>query len=189
MIRNIFPAGSTILAARGRHAAMLSVALVLPMLVAGCDKTGQPVSPLSPTPRFTAGSALTPALIGRASFGAVKVKTKNDGWKASIDSDPLDVAVQTIVFAAGGHSGWHRHPGPVFVLVTQGQVSFYDSDDPTCTPTVVSASQGYLDTGEHVHILRNETQNEARVVATYLAPPAAALRVDAPDPGHCPFSQ
>ena len=46
-------------------------------------------------------------------------------------------------------------PGPVFQVI-EGQVTFYERDDPTCTPKVVSKGQGYVDTGKG-HIGRNES--------------------------------
>jgi len=53
----------------------------------------------------------------------------------------LDVAVQQIVFQAGGHSGWHSHPGPV-IQVVSGTMTFYESDDPNCTPVVGALAKG-----------------------------------------------
>jgi quercetin dioxygenase-like cupin family protein len=168
----------------------LTVAL-FPMLLASCDQRKEPVGPRSPAgPAFTLSSGSASTLVGRASFSdGFKVKRKTGDWKVSVDSDPLDIAVQTIVFQPGGQSGWHRHPGPVFILVVQGEMTFYESDDPDCKPIIRHAGQAYLDAGEHAHIARNETQAEARNVVTYFAPPGAALRIDAPDPGNCPFSQ
>ena len=95
--------------------------------------------------------------------------------------------MQSIVFQPGGHSGWHRHPGPVFIQVVSGTMTFYESDDPSCTPIVRTAGQGFLDVGEHAHIARNETSAPAQNIVTYFAPPGAALRIDAPNPGNCPF--
>jgi len=68
-------------------------------------------------------------------------------------------------------------------------MTFYESQDPSCTPIVRSAGQGYgaLDVGEHAHIARNESGAIAENIVIYLAPQAAALRIDAPDPGNCPF--
>ena len=34
-----------------------------------------------------------------------------------------DTVVQQIVFGPGGHTGWHSHPGPVVVLVAQGELT------------------------------------------------------------------
>ena len=66
-------------------------------------------------------------------------------------------------------------------------MTFYESDDLTCTPIVRTAGQGYLDTGDHAHIARNESSADAMNVVTYFAPNGAALRVDEPKPGNCPF--
>ena len=41
--------------------------------------------------------------------------------------------------------------------------------------------------GEQEHIARNETAEPATNLVTYLAPPGAALRIDQPNPGNCPF--
>ncbi len=96
--------------------------------------------------------------------------------------------MQSITFAPGSYSGWHRHPGPVFIQVVSGTMTFYEGDDPTCTPIVRSAGQGFLDVGDHPHIARNETGQPAQNVVTYFAPPGATLRIDvAPAPGNCPF--
>jgi hypothetical protein len=191
MTRNIFTsAGRTISGAIRPGTAALCGALSAAMLLANCDKREQPVGPPSLTPHFTMGSGSVSTVVGRATFdNRLKVKRKTGHWKASVESDPLDIAVQTIVFQPGGQSGWHTHPGPVFILVVEGQMTFYQSEDRKCRPIVRSAGQGYLDTGEHAHIARNETQQEAKNVVTYFAPPGAVLRIDAPDPGHCPFSQ
>ena len=159
------------------------------LLVAACDQPQRPVGPADTAPRFTAGSGSQSTLIGRATFAErFHVKRKTDGWEVDIKAkDPLDVAVQTITFQPGGQSGWHRHPGPVFIQVVSGTMTFYESDDPACRPTVRTAGQGYLDAGDHAHIARNESGAPATNVVTYFAPPGAALRIDAPSPGNCPF--
>jgi hypothetical protein len=77
----------------------------------------------------------------------------------------------------------------VFISVVEGTMTFYESDDPDCQPTVRHAGEGFVDgrSGHHAHIARNETALPARNLVTYFAPPGAALRSDAPDPGNCPF--
>ena len=143
---------------------------------------------------FTMGTGSTSTLLGRATFSDPKdpnfnVKRITGDWQMQIKAKPaFDIAVQTIVFQAGGQSGWHSHPGPVFIQVVSGTMTFYESDDPTCTPIVRTAGQGYLDLGEHAHIARNETSLPAQNVVTYFAPPGAALKIDvSPSPGNCPF--
>lgn len=138
----------------------------------------------------TTGSGTTSVLIGRATFGdAFKVKRAGtDDWEVEVEAKPaLDIAVQRIVFQPGGQSGWHSHPGPVFISVVEGTMTFYESNDPNCSPIVRHAGEGFLDVGDHAHIARNETSDPATNVVTYLAPPGAALRIDKPNPGNCPF--
>jgi hypothetical protein len=139
----------------------------------------------------TPGSGTQSMLIGRATFEEafkVKRKTRTFDWEVEVEAKPaLDVAVQMITFQPGGHSGWHRHPGPVFISVIAGEMTFYEADDPNCAPVVRHAGQGFLDTGEHAHITRNETTAPATNVVTYFVPPGSPLRTDAPNPGNCPF--
>ena len=144
-------------------------------------------------PALTPGTGSTSTLLGRATFGdptdeVFKVKRITGDWHVEIKAKPqTDIAVQSIVFQPGSQSGWHQHPGPVFIQVVSGTMTFYESDDPTCTPIVRTAGQGFLDVGDHAHIARNETSVPAQNVVTYFAPPGAALRIDAPAPGNCPF--
>lgn len=49
------------------------------------------------------------------------------------------------------------------------------------------APEGYLNSGIHAHIARNESGAEVEILATYLAPPGAALRIDEDAPENCPF--
>ena len=141
--------------------------------------------------RATTGSGSISTLIGRATFEDRFKVTRADesiDWEVEVEAKPdLDIAVQTIDFPAGSHSGWHGHPGPVFISVVQGRMTFYDSDDPNCEPTTRSAGEGFLDVGDHAHIARNESGLPAKNVVVYLAPRAAALRVDRPNPGNCAF--
>jgi hypothetical protein len=165
--------------------------LSLAALFAACSDKGDAVTSPGLTPHFTASSGSMSTLLGRSTFaqdGNFKVKRITGDWHVEVKAHRgLDLAVQQIVFQPGGHSGWHSHPGPVFIQVVSGTMTFYESDDPSCTPIVRSAGQGFLDVGEHAHIARNETASTATNVVTYLAPPGAALRIDQPNPGNCPF--
>ena len=107
-----------------------------------------------------------------------------------LGNDPIRTAflnALSITFPAGAQSTWHKHPGPVFIIVAEGTMRFYESDDPTCTPVEKTKGQGFLDAGEHAHIARNESGAPAQTVVTYLVPHGAALRIDQPTPGNCPF--
>jgi len=88
-----------------------------------------------------------------------------------------------------GSTGWHSHPGPAFIVVTQGTLTVYDGNDPACTPHQYGQGSGFFDPGfGHVHIARNEGSTPVTVVQTYLnVPPGGSPRIDAPAPGNCPF--
>jgi hypothetical protein len=99
-----------------------------------------------------------------------------------------DLYVQSNVWDVGGTTGWHTHPGHSLIVVTAGTVTAYEGDDPLCEPTVYTPGMGFVDPGgDHVHILRNEGAVEARTIAVQLIQAAGVRRIDAADPGHCPF--
>jgi hypothetical protein len=82
-----------------------------------------------------------------------------------------------------GRGGRTRHSCDV----VEGQVTFYDYDDPTCTPVVVSAGEGCVDSS-HGHIGRNETDEPARDISVILAPVGGAFRGELAPPGpYCDF--
>ncbi len=134
-------------------------------------------------------SGVTPTVLARGTYHAFKV---TPGPKGSVDFEakaaaPLDIVVRQHDYAPGSTTGWHGHPGPVYITVTKGQLTFYEYDDPNCMPHVVSAGQGYVDTGSG-HIGRNETGQPAQDVSVITAPVGGAFRSELPAPGpHCKF--
>ena len=134
-------------------------------------------------------SGVTPTLLSRGSFDEFKVMSYPDGgrlFKAEAKG-PIDVVVRRHEYTAGGSTGWHQHPYPVFITVLSGQLTFYEYNDPTCTPHVVSAGQGYVDSGEG-HIGRNETGQPAVDISVIMAPVAAPFRAELAAPGpYCNF--
>jgi hypothetical protein len=88
-------------------------------------------------------------------------------------------------------TGWHTHPGPSFVIVTQGTLVNYNADDPDCTPHVYTAGtahNAFIDPGDgSVHMLRDESGQVAKTIAVQLIPATAPRRQDQPDPGNCHF--
>lgn len=96
------------------------------------------------------------------------------------DSD-LYVTQNTI--QPGGQSGWHTHPGPSLVTVTEGTVTVHEGN---CTSATYSVGQTFTDLGcGDVHNVVNETGAQAKTIAVQLVPHGAARREDKPDPG-CP---
>jgi hypothetical protein len=130
-------------------------------------------------------SGVTPLVLARGTYDDFKVASNPDGpgmFKAEAKA-PIDLVVRKHSYLAGSSTGWHAHPYPVFITVTEGQLTFYEYDDPTCTPHVVSAGHGYVDSGRG-HIGRNETDQPATDISVIMAPVAAVFRseLDAPAP-------
>jgi quercetin dioxygenase-like cupin family protein len=128
----------------------------------------------------TPGSDITSALIAR---GTAEEKVKTRG------NQPYDVVVQTNIITAGGHTGWHTHPGMAVAVVKTGTLTIYHGDDRTCTGQTFAAGQVFIDQGYgHVHIGRNEGATTLEIVVTFLdVPIGQSARIDVPNPGHCSF--
>jgi hypothetical protein len=74
------------------------------------------------------------------------------------------------------------------IIVTAGTVTDYEGHDPDCKPHVYKTGMGFVDPGgDHVHILRNEGDVEAKTIAVQLIPADAVRRIDVADPGNCHF--
>src|SRR5256885_16289419 len=117
-------------------------ALVLTFVLVGCKDGSIPVVPrgmdaAAAGPSFTRSTS-TSTLLARSTFSDPKdqnfmVKRITDDWHLEIKAKPaFDLAVQRIVFPPHTESGWHSHPGPVFIQVVSGTITFYESDDPSC---------------------------------------------------------
>ena len=78
-------------------------------------------------------------------------------------------------------SGWHSHPGAVFVTVTAGTLTLYRR---TCVPRTYSAGQTFVERGRRdVVLARNEGAVQAETITTLIVPHEVATRID--QPGHC----
>lgn len=162
----------------------LSVALTLAIVASAF--TGVALA----TPGFLVSSTIK----ARAAFQTpvdLKIKVEDGRQEVIHVPNTADTVMQQIVFLPGGHSGWHSHPGPAIALVTAGDLTLYDGDDPTCTGRAYLAGEAFIDSGQgHVHMARNlSSTNNAEVWVTYLdVPPApASPRIDQPSPGNCAF--
>lgn len=142
-----------------------------------------------PQAQATPGSGVTARPIATGSLPEpVRMKLKAEaegGFGAGTPAE--DIAVVEFTVAPGGYFGWHVHGGPVWVVVEQGTLTLYDGDDASCTGTAYPEGSALLDAGNHVHNARNETGADVVIYATFLLPEGGQLRVDAPDPGVCPF--
>lgn len=134
-------------------------------------------------------SGVTPTVLARGTYDRFKVMSNPDegGLFRAKANGPIDLVIRRHEYAPGGSTGWHQHPYPVFITVLSGTLTFYEYDDPTCTPHVVTAGNGYVDSG-HGHMARNETGQPATDVSAIFAPVGGAFRTELPAPGpHCGF--
>jgi hypothetical protein len=116
------------------------------------------------------------------------------GWNLFLQSfrrgDSTDVVTQQITIAPGGTTGWHGHPGPVFVTVKSGALTIVYADDPTCQGTTYTAGQSFIDFGNvTVHTALSSGPTPLELWATYLVPgtPGAPFRIDSPNTSNCNF--
>ena len=190
-----------------RYLQLTLTGLTAAALAAACENpTTKPSGPSITDPTFTVASGFASTPVARGSSEAFHIRS-TDGFDVEIKTkDSTDIAVSNVVVAPGGTSGWHTHPGPVFVVVKTGTITFYragkhsglDGDEenpnnaahgPTCSRTVYPAGSAFVEVPApgHVMLAKNEGSIEATVTATYFAPPGAALRIDQPAPGgNCP---
>jgi quercetin dioxygenase-like cupin family protein len=83
--------------------------------------------------------------------------------------------------APGGHTGWHSHPGPVFVMITAGTMTKEEADGSIAE---YPAGTGFVEGVGHPHIARNEGTVDLVLDAFFLTPLSAGnvIRNDEPAP-------
>jgi quercetin dioxygenase-like cupin family protein len=119
----------------------------------------------------------------------LKTEQNEQFWRSLQETKGLsDVYVQSNTWVPGGSTGWHSHPGDSLIIVTAGTVTDYEGHDPGCKPHVYKTGMGFVDSGgDHVHLLRNEGDVEAKTIAVQLIPAGLQRRIDVADPGNCHF--
>lgn len=131
-----------------------------------------------------AGAALATPGSGVVANTVVARGTLADHFKIKLrdSSSPGDVSLQQVIFAPGGTSGWHTHPGPAIVIVKSGEVTFDQADD--CSTATYGPGQVVVEPTGHVHRARNAGTTNTEIWVAYLdLPVGASHRIDAPDPG------
>lgn len=89
----------------------------------------------------------------------------------------LRVFDQELTIGPSGHTGWHRHPGPVLVTVVSGTFRYQSTD---CSYTDYGPGQTVVDTGEVVHRGTNPSGTTSTSLSiTYLVPVGGPLRIEA----------
>jgi len=157
--------------------------LIAPALIALATFTAVPAR-ATPSCGLTSTNLLSPVPAGYFASGLLNLMCRSNlpDWllitRVRGDSD-LYITQNT--FQPGGQSGWHTHPGPSLITVTEGTVTVYEDD---CTSTTYSVGESFTDIGcGDVHNIRNETGAEAKTIAVQIVPYGATRRIDAADPG------
>jgi quercetin dioxygenase-like cupin family protein len=124
--------------------------------------------------------------IARGNLGTFQLQSKFGQYTIELKShDDTDAEVRKLVFAPGGVSGWHSHPGPVIVVVSAGALTVYDASDPNCRSTVYPAGTAFIE-GTTVHDVRNEGTVDAEAGDLFFIPAGGARRIEADAPANCP---
>ena len=140
----------------------------------------------------TPGSGFVPAPIVNGHFGTLNENTAGDKtgkWGLHLKTlDDTDIGADRLTVTAGGFSGWHAHPAPVFVTVLTGSIVWFDGSDPLCTGHAYSAGQSFI---EDAYVIHNATSaNGAEFVAIVIKPEGfvgPAFRLDRAKPNNCNF--
>jgi hypothetical protein len=128
-------------------------------------------------------SGVTPTILARGTYDSFNVRSDPHGTIADFrahSTDPIDVIVRQHDYAPHSTTGWHTHPGPVFITVTNGELTYYELDDP-CTPHVVTAGHGFVDSG-HGHVALNQTNQPAQDISVITAPVGGVFRTNIDPP-------
>ena len=105
--------------------------------------------------------------VGRTSSGQeFEVSLRTEG--------PATMTNQHNAFAAGGHNGWHSHPGMVAVTLVSGSIQWFDEN---CKETDYNAGDSWTE-GSKLHYFRVVGTTGIHVTAFFITAQGAALRTD-----------
>ena len=119
-------------------------------------------------------------IAGPATFGEIHAQTLDPDYTALVKTRGLsDGYVRSLKIAPGGDTGWHTHPGIVFVLVQSGTLTLYHSD---FTSEVHPAGTGFVVSAGDVFNAVNEGATDLELAVLLLVPKGAPPRIDEPAP-------
>ena len=133
---------------------------------------------LATPPKDATVTPLTRATLGN-------FEAKSDGIEVESERRSADIAIAKVVIEPGGTTGWHHHPGVTLVSVASGTVTEYDKK---CEKSVHKAGEGFVESNDAVHVVRNKGNVNAVLYATFLVPTNTTdegLRIDEPKPRNC----
>lgn len=92
------------------------------------------------------------------------------------------IFMSKLVLPPGGNSGWHQHSGPSWIVISSGNITYYDE---SCKPHVYQAPSAFFEDGTKTHTIANEGSEPAVYYSTLMLPEGGERRIDV-DPSPCP---
>jgi quercetin dioxygenase-like cupin family protein len=115
-------------------------------------------------------------------IGTLAAHNAVDGIRISsiaraVDDGKADVFITHARFTPGQDTGWHTHPGPVFVQVVKGSLTYQDARHGDCPEVTYRAGQGFFDRG-HGHVHRAVAgASGAEFYPVFVLPPGSAAHI------------
>ena len=118
-------------------------------------------------PQLPPGSAALDFLVSNNRIEDIPV----EAVARAANPDGSRMFVQHAIFAPGQSTGWHTHPGPVFVMIIAGSLTLEDPQGSNCPARTVVAGDGFVDRGfGNIHRATAGPAG-AEFYATYVLPP------------------
>ena len=96
-------------------------------------------------------------------------------FKAFLKTEgPSNTVVQEAAFSAGGHNGWHSHPGIVAVTLTEGTIEWFDAN---CKMTAYTAGDSWTE-GSQTHYFKITSTTNVQLTAVYFIAKGSTPRID-----------
>ncbi len=115
-------------------------------------------------------------LAGPATFAddvAVQIRDGLDGRGTEVINlrDASDVVVDEAAVPAGAVLPWHTHPGPLVMVVAEGEFTYVSADD--CVRRTYQEGEALIDPGgDNIHTAYNpQEEGDTVLVAVYLGVP------------------
>src|SRR6266404_4098525 len=103
------------------------------------------------------------------------VMSNGEQFRVELETEgPSTITTQDGSIAAGGHNGWHSHPGLVAVTLISGSIQWYDEN---CVPTVYKAGDSWVE-GSQIHAFRNIGPGPVHLMAWFITAQGQALRTN-----------
>jgi quercetin dioxygenase-like cupin family protein len=128
------------------------------------------------------GDTAPPPVVELLSRGAVAAPIDAEARGIELETERrIDVAVAHLTFQPGSSTGWHRHPGPTVVTITEGELTITDR---MCRSRTFEAGDTFVEDGPPRHIAVNTGDTVTETIVTFFVPRGApALSTPASAPG------